>query len=231
MLFDAAGTLVHTAEPVGESYARLAREHGVDVPGWRVDDAFRRVLAGAPPMVFPGQDEPSAREHEHRWWRDVVRATWRAADQAVRFPDFDAYFEALYTHFARPEAWRLAPGAQACLDALAARGMVRGVVSNFDHRLEPILEGLGLASRLDAVLRPGHVGFAKPDPRLFAAALARLDVRPEQTAYVGDDVADGRSGAEAAGLRAVDVGGVATLADVPGLLITLFPQPAEECSR
>jgi putative hydrolase of the HAD superfamily len=231
VLFDAAGTLVHTAEPVGESYARLAREHGVDVPAWRVDEAFRRVLAAAPPMVFAGLGGREARARERGWWRDVVRATWRAADQSVRFADFERYFEALYAHFAQAHAWRAAPGAHACLEALRERGVALGVVSNFDHRLEPILAGLGLAPLLDVVLRPGVSGFAKPDPRAFVAALARLRVRAEEAAYVGDDVADGRSGAEAAGLHAVEARGLATLAGVPERLFALFSQWTEECSR
>ena len=53
VLFDAVGTLIELREPVGETYARMARPFGVALPAWRVDDAFRRILKRAPPLVFP----------------------------------------------------------------------------------------------------------------------------------------------------------------------------------
>jgi len=215
VLFDAAGTLIETAEPVGETYARFAARFGVTLPAWRLEDAFRRVLAGAPPRVFPDASRSEAERLERRWWRDRVRSVFLATDGTARFDDFDAFFDALFEHFAGSGSWRARPGAAAALDALRARGLRTGVVSNFDARLEPILAGLSLRSRLDAVVLPIDAGAAKPDPAIFVLAAATLGVPAEACLYVGDDPERDLAAARAAGLRAIAVDDLATLTDLP----------------
>ncbi len=215
VLLDAAGTLIHPGEPLGETYARHARAQGVDVPAARLEEAFRRVLRSAPPMLFPGRPPARVGELERAWWRDRVRETFRAADQMARFTDFEACFEALFAHFARPDAWRSAPGAASALTTLGAEGRRLAVVSNFDQRLPGVLEGLGLARHFDLVWLPAEAGCAKPDPRLFQGACQRLGVAPQQAVSVGDDPEQDLRAARAAGLRAIDVGHLATLAELP----------------
>lgn len=213
VLLDAAGTLIRTREPVGETYARIAREHGVAIPAWRLDEAFARVLRSAPPMP-PGPDDA-----ERAWWRDVVRATFRAADQMQRFADFEACFAALYDHFARPDAWRAAEGAQAALAELRAAGRRVAVASNFDHRLPAILAGLALVP--DRVWLPRDAGVAKPDPAFFARACAHLGVAPAAAVAVGDDPIDDLVAARRAGLTAIDVATLASLAALPARILAL----------
>jgi putative hydrolase of the HAD superfamily len=218
-LFDAAGTLLETARPVGEVYAELARAHGVALPAARLDDAFRRILAQAPPMVFPDAPAADIPALERGWWRAVVRSTFLAADATARFADFESFFGELWSCYAAPSAWRARPGAHAALRALRQRGLATGVVSNFDGRLPGILAGLGLAVWLDVVMLPGDARAAKPDPRIFALALARLGVAASQAVYLGDDPVRDLAAARAAGLVAIGIGGLATLADLPARLL------------
>ena len=181
VLLDAVGTLIRLREPVGATYARIAAEHGVAIPAWRLDDAFARVLRGAPPMPAASADG------ERAWWRDVVRATFRAADQMQRFADFERCFAALFDHYARADAWAAAPGAQAALAALRDEGRSLCVVSNFDRRLPAILGALDLAARVDLVWLPCDAGTAKPDPAFFRSACERLGLAPAACVSVGDD--------------------------------------------
>ena len=219
VLFDAAGTLIETARPVGETYAELAREHGVWLSAARLADAFRRILAQAPPMVFPDAPRGSDRRAgAGSGGAIVVRSTFLATDGTARFRDFDAFFARLFAHYAGAAAWRARPGAREALLRLRAHGVATGVVSNFDGRLPGILAGLGLAELLDVVMLPGEARVAKPDARIFQLALARLGVDAASAVYVGDDRARDVEGARAAGLSAIDATGLATLADLPGLL-------------
>jgi putative hydrolase of the HAD superfamily len=71
-----------------------------------------------------------------------------------------------------------------------------------DARLPALLEELGLAALLDAIVLPSNCGLAKPDPRIFRHALARLGARAESALYVGDREVDCVAAARAAGLRA-----------------------------
>ena len=68
VLFDAHGTLIELAEPLGETYARIAAAHGVRVSAWRIGDAFRRVLAAAEPAVFPDAAPEAILALEREWW-------------------------------------------------------------------------------------------------------------------------------------------------------------------
>lgn len=218
VLFDAAGTLLEPREPVGETYARAAGRHGVRLPAWRIEDAFARVLRSAPARVFPGVPLDEAARRERAAWREIVRDTFRAADQSARFPDldhFDACFGELWDHYARPEAWRARQGTGAALDELERRGLALGVVSNLDQRLPGILAGLGLAKHLRAIVLPARAGAAKPDPRIFALALAELGVAAHETVFVGDDAARDLDGARAAGLLACDATRLASLRELP----------------
>jgi putative hydrolase of the HAD superfamily len=219
VLFDAAGTLIATARPVGEVYAERAREHGVSISAARLDDAFRRILAQAPALLFPDAPADRIAQLEQGWWRSVVRSTFLAADGTARFRDFDGFFAALYAHYASAAAWRLLPGAREALRRLRAGGAATGVVSNFDGRLPGILAALGIAELLDVVMLPAQARAAKPDPRIFALALARVGVPPEAACFVGDDRERDLAGARAAGLSAIDVAGLATLEALPALLL------------
>lgn len=218
VLFDAAGTLIETARPVGEVYSERARAQGVALPAARLDDAFQRILAQAPPLVFADAAPDRIVALETEWWRRLVRGAFLAADGTARFRDFDGFFDGLYAHYADAAAWRARPGALQALESLRNAGLATGVVSNFDGRLPGILAGLGLAERLGVVMLPGEARAAKPDPRIFALALARLGVPPAAALYVGNDRVRDLEGARAAGLAAIDATALATLADLPALV-------------
>ena len=193
----------------------------MDLPAGRLQEAFARIFAGAAPMAFPDDPEERRPARERAWWRDQVRATFRAADSSASFRDFDAFFDALFAYFARASSWVARGGAFPALDALRGRGLRLGVVSNFDHRLPGILEGLGLARAFDAVVLPVAAGTAKPDPRIFALALERLGVPAGVAVYVGDDPERDLRAARSAGLHALDVGSLDSLERLPGRLAAL----------
>lgn len=218
VLFDAAGTLIELREPAGRTYARCAEPYGVRLPAWRLEDALGRILAAAPPMVFPGQTPAAAAVRERDWWRSVVRQSFLAADSTARFSDFDAFFDALYEHFSSVGCWRLREGCREALDALARLGIARAVVSNFDQRLPALLRELGVAGLLDAVVLPAEAGAAKPDRRIFELALARVGAVPERSVFVGDSPERDLAAAASVGLRAIDVATLATLSDLPARL-------------
>jgi putative hydrolase of the HAD superfamily len=224
VLFDATGTLIETARPVGEVYSERARAQGVLLPAARLDDAFRRILAQAPPLVFPDAPADRIAALEADGWRRLVRSTFLAADGTARFRDFEAFFADLYAYYAGAAAWRARPGAHQALAELHEAGLATGVVSNFDGRLPGILAGLGLAEPLGVVMLPGEARAAKPDPRIFALALARLGLHASGAVYVGNDRVRDLEGARAAGLSAIDATALATLADLPALLQSREPE-------
>ena len=220
VLFDGAGTLIYPRETVGETYARFAAAQGVVIPPWRLEDAFRRTLRAAPPM-------PIGAASEHAWWRDGVRATFRAADQMQRFADFEACFEAIFAYYARPEAWIATPEIVPVLGVLRSSGRLLAVASNFDHRFHDVFAGLGLTRHFDLVWLPSNAGVAKPDPRFFTSACERLGVEPAEAVMVGNDLQNDLEAAPAAGLRAIDIASLASLTSLPELLDALEREETE----
>ena len=221
VLFDAAGTLITPAEPVGATYSRLAREHGVALSAVRIEDAFRRVFAAAPANVHPGEPPAVAAEKERAWWRARVRETFLAADGTARFRDFDAYFAALWDHFARGSAWRAREGAHEALTALRDSGRALAVVSNFDQRLRPILRELGLHEFFSEIVLPVDCGAAKPARLIFDTCLARLGAAASASVYVGDHAKLDVAASHEAGMTPIDVTELASLADLPARLAAL----------
>ena len=222
-LFDAVGTLIELREPVGESYARLAQAHGAQLSARRLESGFAAATKQVPLPQLADCQRAQREARERDWWREVVARTLAAAGRGPR--EFDAYFAELYQHFASPQSWQLRSGCAEALLELRARGLATGIVSNFDQRLHEILQGLELQPLLDVVVLPTDAAARKPDPRIFHAALAHLGVAAEQAIYLGDDAALDLAGSRSAGLRALDVAHLATLAELPDLLNTLELEP------
>jgi putative hydrolase of the HAD superfamily len=182
--FDAAGTLFESREPIGRSYARIAKQFGLDLPEDAVAASFRRAFGAAPGLAFGlGLRNDEVRRLERRWWRDRVFETFAPLG---KFPDFDAYFDALFAYFADPGSWIADVEAAPTLQRLKDDGLKLGVISNFDFRLYRILDGLDLTRFFDSITISSEVGHAKPRREIFDAALAHAGVDARDAMHIGD---------------------------------------------
>jgi putative hydrolase of the HAD superfamily len=198
--FDATGTLLHSPRLV-EIYAEVLGRHGVAAPSEEV----RRLM----PLVWDelgcaaelGRDRLSAHPEGPRgWWRWFLErlCQYLGGPPPSRFAAAE-----LYHRFGRAEAWEVFPEVPGALAELAGQGVVLAVVSNWDERLAPLLAELGLGRWFAAVVTSAEAGWEKPDPRLFATALAGLGIEPEAALHVGDSAAEDVEGALAAGMEAL----------------------------
>ena len=201
IFFDAAGTLFEPRDPVGGTYARIARGYGVDAGADQVNHAFRRVFGGAPGLAFgPGHSAAELRLLERRWWRELVAASFAGLGT---FSSFDDYFDELFAFFADPANWRLDPLAGATLAKLRDAGFALGMVSNFDYRLYRLLEGLELTRYFASITISSEAGYAKPAPEIFRIALGKHGVEAAEAMHVGDAEHLDIAGALGAGIQAV----------------------------
>ena len=109
----------------------------------------------------------------------------------------------VYQEFGDPARWVVYSDVQPAFRRLRRRGLVLGLISNWDDRLSGLIAGLGLAAELETIVSSAEVGLHKPDPRIFELACARLGVDPEQAAHVGDHHYADIVGARAIGMRPV----------------------------
>jgi putative hydrolase of the HAD superfamily len=97
-------------------------------------------------------------------------------------------------------------GAIETLDGLRAAGLKLGVISNCSSEVGELWDDSPFAGRFDAVVLSADVGLKKPDPRIYRLTLDSLGVEPADAVFVGDGEADELPGAEAVGMRAIQLG-------------------------
>lgn len=91
--------------------------------------------------------------------------------------------------------------APAALDRLAEESIPWAIVSNVDDPvLGALLRGTGLDARTRTVVSSHMARAYKPHPRPFRMALDELDVDASEAVHIGDDPAEDRAGATAAGM-------------------------------
>lgn len=94
------------------------------------------------------------------------------------------------------------PRVVASVERLRARGLRLAVVTNgSSSNQRQKLARSGIEHLLDVTIVSGEVGVSKPDPEIFARALAALAVAPADALFVGDDPRRDIVGAGDVGLR------------------------------
>jgi putative hydrolase of the HAD superfamily len=198
--FDVTRTLIHCPR-MGEIYAEVLGRHGIEVTpaeAVRLIDVVWRELACS---ADPARDRWTAHPEGPRgWWQRFLERFCEHLDSAP--PSRFAAAE-LFHRFGSGETWEVYPEVLEVLDALRARRLRLGVISNWDTRLPEVLRQLDLARRFDALVYSSAVGVEKPDPRIFRRALRELGVEPQMALHIGDSRLADVEGAAASGMQSL----------------------------
>jgi putative hydrolase of the HAD superfamily len=187
LFFDVGGTLVKPRPSVGAIYASVANRHGMTVTAEGMERAFRESWATL--------KQPGLTVSRKDWWREVVFRTLGQENQTC--------FEELFEIFGHADAWQVFPEVEDTLREARSRGLHVGVISNWDERLRPLLDEMGLAHYFDSITISCEAGVEKPALEIFHAALRSAGVAANRAAHVGDSIEEDVGGAEAAGMSAV----------------------------
>jgi putative hydrolase of the HAD superfamily len=196
VLFDLDGTLIDHRSAGREALRQLLRQEPAArrVPFVKLERRWLKVTGRYLRKYLSGRMSFD----EQRIAR--VRALWSGfggrLSAAAALEKFDQYLNG----YEAP--WRLYGDVWSGLDGLA--GWKLGIVTNGDPRQQrqKLIE-TGIADRFAALAISGESGFAKPDPRLFAACLSQLAVKPEEAVFVGASFRNDWLGARRAGMRAI----------------------------
>jgi REG-2-like HAD superfamily hydrolase len=180
--FDAAGTLLHFAHPVGEIYAETGARYGLHIGSDQAEVRLTTALAAASTPV--PESEEGADAFEYRWWMDIAAEVYGCRDDDLRF---QACFSELFHYYAAPEAWRIHDDLPWLLQRLLSDNYHLAICSNFDGRLLTVLDALGLTGYFEAVVIPRLAGFVKPQPGMFVKVAEALKKPPQQILHVGDN--------------------------------------------
>jgi len=188
--FDVGGTLIDPWPSVGHVYAEVARQHGLKHLS---ADALNRRFAAA-------WKARSGFDYTRADWAELVA---RAFAGLTEKPPSRTFFDEIWSRFDQPDAWRVYDDVLPTVGALARRGLQLAVISNWDERLRPLLDKLGLSSHFAAIVISVEVGCRKPAPEIFRRAAARLELPPHAILHVGDSVEEDFAAARAAGFQAL----------------------------
>ncbi|MFO0804808.1 MAG: HAD-IA family hydrolase [Gemmataceae bacterium] len=197
VFFDAVGTLILPRPPAHEVYAVVAAKQGATLDPRVVRERF--VAA------YRTEEEAdracgwrTSEERERTRWRTIVTSA------LAELPDPERGFLDLFEHFARPESWELSPHAAGVLEAFERRGLVLGMGTNYDSRVERVVAGLPeLSPVVGRLVISAAVGYRKPATEFFQEVIRVAGCAPCDILFVGDDVENDFFGARNAGLRSV----------------------------
>lgn len=172
-----------------------------------LDHATVAGLAGVPTERVARAEGVAKRTYERRLAEGIGHARgWDVfMSELLREAgagDVGAALDAVRTEHARFNLWRRVPeGLPDALRRARERGARLGVVSNSEGALPALFARVGLEGLFEVIVDSHDVGVSKPDPRIFAIALERMELTAGT--YVGDLPDVDLRGARAAGLDAV----------------------------
>jgi putative hydrolase of the HAD superfamily len=183
IFFDAAGTLFYLTKTVGDHYAYVGREVGLNLDAQELDRAFHTAWQEMPRRS--AIDEP--RENDDKgWWRELVGHVFDQVAPSLSEIDRDNFFQVAYEHFAEAGVWKLYPEVPEVLEQLRPRFQL-AVISNFDGRLRFILQHLGISNYFSFIFISSELGADKPNPEIFRRALKLIHLNADEVLHVGDD--------------------------------------------
>lgn len=202
--FDFDGTLAYMQPSHFALYVQAAREHGVAVA--------EQALAGTLDVGWQRWQTPLGVDHaQHSTSETAFRALRvqlhreRLAAAGVR-EHLDAIAERVEMLERDPAHYRLFDDVAGALKQIAVSGARAAIVSNHLWSLPHIVDALGIGAQVSAVVTSARVGYRKPHPAIYRAALEALHIDAADAAdvlFVGDSAAADVAGPRAAGMRAV----------------------------
>jgi len=202
VLFDLDGTLFDYDAAAEAAVAQTLRDAGLQ-PREGLFAAYARINARHWQALERGETTAARLRLER--WEEVL------AEQGVDDVDIPALSERYLDHLAAGS--QLLDGAEEVVAAVAARHPIAYITNGLADVQRPRLAGSPLARYTEVAVISDEVGFAKPHPAIFEAALQGLGDPPrERVTMVGDNLAADIAGAAQLGMSTVWLASP----DVPG---------------
>ena len=197
VFFDMGSTLAKLSGGWSGPYHQVFQKAGLDLPMGEVEaavgDSWAQVAAEDATTHYE-----ASREATLRWQREVEERVFERLK--IHPPQRDELFWQLVEAFEHPGTYELYPDALPTLQALQAAGYRMAIISNWSWHLPDLCESLGLTPYFEQIFTSARLGYAKPHPKIFEAALSAMGCRPDRALHVGDSLSADVGGAGALGL-------------------------------
>ncbi|WP_417847396.1 HAD-IA family hydrolase [Thalassoglobus sp.] len=191
--FDAVGTLIHATPSVVEAYWSVGQKYGSELSRDVVKKRFGKIFSSR--QLSLQTDEQS----EYEFWKAVVK------DVLGPVPDSDECFNELYNHFGKPEAWRVDSEAEETIQALIELGIDVAIASNFDKRLNSVMDGHAALKGISYRVISSEIGWRKPSRQFYKLLSEKVHCHSHQMLMIGDDFKNDVAAARNAGLDAIQL--------------------------
>ena len=184
VIFDVGQTLLFLTPPSEEVFLARCQQLAINV---ELEALKRSCKAGelwvARTIMQEQQGAPrmSDEEFDMKWEYVVLEEALK--DRKENIEDL---VERLRNINGPTQNWSASPETYTVLDALQAKGLPLGIVSNFPKTLPDLCGQVGIADYFDFIIASEEVGISKPDPRILRMALQKAQVEPDEAVYVGD---------------------------------------------
>ena len=233
VFFDVDFTLIYPGPALqGEGYGQFCARHGVPVN----TALFRTAVGKAAPIL----DEVKAHNYDAQLFIDYTRTIIEHMGGCG--PGAELAARDIYDEWAACRHFFLYDDVEPALRALAQAGLKIGLISNTQRPLDEFAAHFALDHLFSAAISSAELGYLKPHPAIFEAALAAVGEPAAAAVMVGDSVRADIEGARQIGMRAVlvrrtgdglssplqhalapgyqDVPVIGSLAELPALLLS-----------
>lgn len=204
--FDLYDTLIELHPPRWERLARSLAAEGITADPLALREAdraaedFYTIENGARPIRDRPAEERIAFRIEHM-------RRWLAAAGLDDDPEFAAgvrsRFISEFEEAPDHRHYRLFDDVMPALRRLRSAGLKTALISNADRDVTVIALHFAFADLMDVIVTSALVGYEKPDPRTFHAAIEPLGVDPARAVHIGDQPKSDIVGALGIGMQAV----------------------------
>lgn len=186
-VFDAVRTILKPVPDVVSAYFEAGQRHGSQLNREQVAARFKEARRKHFGLSQSATDTVSGSlvssdDIETKLWRQLIFEVF------VDIANPDELFQQLWRHFASAENWALYPDVAECFNRLHRTEKRIIIASNFDSRLNAIVNQFNELSSVAQVFCSAEVGYRKPDPMFyqFVADSAGLG-NDDEVLMVGDD--------------------------------------------
>ncbi len=203
--FDLYDTLMELDPPRWTRLQAALRDFGIDASEQALLEAdliaedYYTIENGGIPIRdrSPEAREAFRVEYMRRWLEAAAISDDPAFAAEVR-PRYLAEFESGWDH----HAYRLFDDVMPTLHRLRSAGIKTALISNADADVTNIAVHFAFADRMNLLVTSALVGYEKPDPRTYRAALDPLGVDPARSIHIGDQAKSDVVGALGVGMQA-----------------------------
>jgi putative hydrolase of the HAD superfamily len=199
VVFDFDGTLAHRPGLWSQALLDVLDELAPGHTATR--DELREALRDGFPWHRPNEPHPHLGTAD-AWWEHlggVLGSAFTAAGvERGRLPEL---LGRAREHYCDPARFTLYDDTRAALQRLRDAGIDVVILSNHVPELAQIVEALGLADDVIAVISSAVIGYEKPHPEAFQRALVGVD--PARCWMIGDNPTADVEGGRAAGMQAL----------------------------